>query len=85
MVKLRASDGVVLGSFPVADGPNAILFDGENIWVTSDIRNKLTKLRASDGATLFVRDVGDIPRGLAFDGVDVWVSSQLEDTVMRLG
>lgn len=31
--KLRASDGMALGTFPVGGVPYGLLFDGANIWV----------------------------------------------------
>jgi DNA-binding beta-propeller fold protein YncE len=48
VTKLRASDGVVLGTFPVGNAPAGIAFDGANIWV-ANLSNSVTKLRASEG------------------------------------
>jgi DNA-binding beta-propeller fold protein YncE len=33
VTKLRASDGTVLGTFPVGFFPLGVAFDGANIWV----------------------------------------------------
>ncbi len=52
MAKLRASDGKVLGTFAVGEGPFAVLFDGANIWVSNFFSGNVMKLRASDGALL---------------------------------
>lgn len=49
--KVRASDGVLLGSFTVPGSPFGVAFDGANIWVTSSAFNNVTKLRASDAKT----------------------------------
>lgn len=78
--KLRASDGEVLGSFPVGVTPNALAFDGEYIWVYNASDEALTKLRASSGQVVgtfeigpesgFYGGIGD----LLFDGEHIWVS-----------
>src|SRR5436853_459537 len=41
---------VVRQTFPVGIEPNALVFDGANIWVVSKYNSTVTKLRASDGA-----------------------------------
>ena len=41
---LRASDGKVLGTFLVGIVPNAVAFDGANIWVTDAFRGTVSKL-----------------------------------------
>ena len=54
VVKLRANDGKVLGTFNIF-GPSALAFDGANIWVTNfelGAESTVTKLRASDGKVL---------------------------------
>jgi hypothetical protein len=35
LMKLRLSDGAILGTYPTASGPQTIAFDGANMWVTS--------------------------------------------------
>ena len=35
--KLRASDGKLLGSFPVDANPGGLAYDGANIWVTAAV------------------------------------------------
>src|SRR5258707_1106154 len=70
VTKMRAIDGVKLGSFPVGPGPDRVLFDGENIWVANFGSNTVTKLRASTGANLGTFRVGNSPLGMAFDGAD---------------
>jgi hypothetical protein len=44
VTKLRASDGVHLGSFSVGNYPVGIAFDGANIWVTNTNSNTVNKL-----------------------------------------
>ena len=73
--KLRASDGQVLGTYPVGIGPIGIAFDGANIWVANYSSNNVTKLRASDGVGLGAYAVGTGPLGIAFDGAKIWVTN----------
>jgi outer membrane protein assembly factor BamB len=58
IVKLRASDGAILGTFDVGSAL-AMAFDGANIWAVSAFGNIVTKLRASDGTILGTYTVGD--------------------------
>jgi DNA-binding beta-propeller fold protein YncE len=79
-VKLRASDGMNLGSFGGA-GSGGIVFDGEHIWTASG--TILTKRRASDGslvATSTITGAGSGP-GVLFDGTKIWVANSSANTV----
>src|SRR5437868_7019471 len=49
VTKLRASDGIVLGTFAVGATPLAVAFDGANMWVTSSDDIKVIKTPASGG------------------------------------
>jgi len=44
VTKLRASDGMRLGTFSVGSYPLGIAFDGANIWVTNTNSNTVNKL-----------------------------------------
>jgi len=44
VMKLRASDGAVVGSFNVGANPYAAAFDGANIWVTNSNSGTISKL-----------------------------------------
>jgi hypothetical protein len=44
VTKLRASDGVTLGTFSVGGLPVGVAFDGANIWVTTGNANTVAKL-----------------------------------------
>jgi DNA-binding beta-propeller fold protein YncE len=74
VTKLRASDGEVLGTFPVGTNPAGVAFDGASIWVGNIGSNNVTKLRASDGTVLGTFPVGFFPLGVAFDGANIWVA-----------
>lgn len=83
IMKIRATDGTILGTFSVSSFPTAIAFDGANIWVTSD-PNNVTKFRASDGVNLGSFVVGAGPRDLAFDGTNIWVMNNAGQNVSKL-
>jgi hypothetical protein len=72
VMKLRPSDGAVLGTFPVAS-PRSFAFDSANMWVTGFCSGKVTKLRANDGANLGTFTLGGCLDGVAFDGTNIWV------------
>lgn len=82
--KIRASDGLNLGTFPVGSGPYDIAFDGTNIWVPNFSSNSVTKLQASDGTTLGIFPVGNNPSAVAFDGANVWVARWSSGNVTKL-
>lgn len=76
VVKLRASDGANLGSFPSGGlGAYGIAFDGMNLWVGNQAG--VTRLRASDGTNLGTTTLPGMGTGdgIAFDGSNIWVAS----------
>ncbi|MBA3960612.1 MAG: hypothetical protein H0X40_01755 [Chthoniobacterales bacterium] len=71
--KVRASDGVILGSYYVFE-PFFVAWDGASIWVTNEI-GKVTKFRGSDGALEATISLGSSQLGgILFDGTDIWVA-----------
>src|SRR6266446_8158678 len=71
LVKIRASDGAVLGDYLTNSGDTPgyhLAFDGANIWVPNANLNTVSKLRASDGELLGTFPVGQYPFGIVFDG-----------------
>src|SRR6266404_5935830 len=76
VTKLRASDGVTVGTFPVGRNPIGLAFDGANIWVANFSENTVSKLSASDGSTMGTFPVGTKPVDVAFDGANIWVTNQ---------
>jgi DNA-binding beta-propeller fold protein YncE len=42
--KLLASSGAVLGTYPVGSYPQAVAFDGANVWVTNLVSNTVTMI-----------------------------------------
>src|ERR1051326_2303533 len=69
VMKLRPSDGAILGTFTVNEDPLWIIFDGENIWVCNRNGYSVTKL-AVDGTVLGTFFTGVGPGGLAWDGAN---------------
>jgi DNA-binding beta-propeller fold protein YncE len=68
--KLRASDGAVLGTFPVPPAPYGIAFDGTYMWVSGDLF--MYVLRASDGTAVVHQHMQS--GGVAFDGAYIWTA-----------
>ena len=85
VTKLRASDGLNLGTFPVrgAIQPNGVVYDGADIWVTGYGNNTLVKLLAANGTVLGTFPAGNGPQGIAFDGANIWVSNFFTNTVSK--
>lgn len=82
--KIRASDGMGLGTFAVGTEPRRVAFDGANVWVSNWNSSSVMKLRASDGQLLQTIPTGPQPGGLAFDGTNMWVASYGSGTVTKL-
>jgi len=81
VVKVRASDDVVVGTFPLSNfNPADILFDGRAIWV--DGVQGVEKLRLSDGAVI---EGVNAPLGVkACDGANVWAIDPANNAVRKL-
>jgi DNA-binding beta-propeller fold protein YncE len=47
VTKLLASTGAVEGTYAVGSSPEAVAFDGTNIWVANAISNSVTKIGAT--------------------------------------
>ena len=82
LIKRRASDGAVLGSFQMPGignlGPvtacQGLVFDGANIWVGCPVAGGLAKVQASDGSIAPIVPVSNNPRLLVFDGANIWAA-----------
>jgi len=82
VTKLRAGDGTVLGTFPVAEGPDGIFYDGAHIWVANTYSNySLTEFDPNDGTVLGVFPTSGLPEQIAFDGRLLWVTMVSPDGV----
>ena len=85
VVKIRASDMAIIGSFPAGPNPNPIIFDGDEIWVGSETSGLITKIRASDGSSAGSFSTGASGHwGMAFDGANVWVTNKDTDNVTKI-
>jgi hypothetical protein len=81
VTKLRASDGLQLGVFPVADGAAGISFDGVSIWVACNGTNTVMRLAPSTGAVLGTFGVAIGPFGVVSDGAAIWVANWGSDSL----
>src|SRR5450432_878233 len=75
---------VSIQTFPLADNPLGLAFDGANIWVALPLTNSVAKLQASDGTILGTFPAGESPRHLVFDGANIWVTDSGHDSVTEL-
>lgn len=75
VTKVRASDGILLGTYTVGPGPECLTFDGANIWVTNRDDSSLTKIRVSDGKLMGTFTVGRGPFGITFALGHIWVAN----------
>lgn len=87
VTRIRATDGLLLGTYAVGTNPQGIAFDGAHIWVANTGSNTLTELNAGDGslaATVVVPEIpnpvpagigGVRPSAIAFDGDQLWVAT----------
>src|SRR5438093_4892447 len=82
LVKLRASDGTLLGSYPIPS-PLRLIYDGQNVWTVSNA-GVVTKVQAKDGVILGSYPAGGPAAGIAFDGENVWVSNPESDKVTKI-
>ena len=75
--KLRASDGVVLGSWAVPGRPDALAIEGSHVWVASNEldASRLLKMRLGDGALVASVAFQSDLKYLVYDGANVWVTA----------
>ena len=84
-VKMRASDGAIVGTYPVGTGDAVgIAYDGACIWVANTNTNSVAKMRASDGVIVGNFPTGALPIGLTFDGENIWVANANSGNVTKL-
>src|SRR5882762_5014438 len=86
VTKLRASDGLVLGTFSVGiagTNPGPVVFDGVNIWIGTQLRH-VRKLRASDGSVLASYPLTGVPSALTFDGANIWAAIKTNDSIVKI-
>jgi len=82
VLKLRASDGALVGTYPIGGtSVRDMLFDGAHIWIslTSDT---VRKLRASDGALVGTYQLRAY--SMAFDGTHIWGTNSRGRTVSKM-
>jgi outer membrane protein assembly factor BamB len=86
VTKVRARDGIIVGTYDTGEFPFGIAFDGAHMWIANNRDGTLSLLRARDGALLATIPVTQSPVDVKFDGQHIWVSSDGgADSVQRLG
>lgn len=61
----------------VGNNPDALLFDGTNIWVANYGDGTVNKIVADNGTVLGTYPAGLNPAGLAYDGTYIWIANEL--------
>ena len=85
VTKVRASDGIIQGTYDTGEFPAGIAFDGAKVWIVNNRDGTLSVLRAHDGTFLATVPVAEGPVDVKFDGHHIWVSSDVGASVQRLG
>jgi hypothetical protein len=77
------SNGAIIQTVTVDDGPYFPVFDGTNIWVPNNISNTVTVVRASTGAVLATLTGNGLngPQVAAFDGERILVTNTSGNSV----
>jgi DNA-binding beta-propeller fold protein YncE len=86
VTKVRATDGVILGQFPVPSFTQNAVFDGTYIWVTDwqYLSHTVTRLRL-DGSVEGTYEAGqNNPSGILFDGENIWVVSSIDQYLVKM-
>jgi YVTN family beta-propeller protein len=86
IIKVNASTGTIVASYPVGTQPYGLVFDGQYIWVANYAGTSVSRVSATTGAvTTYSLPTCAHPQGLAFDGSSVWVSCSFNSkTVLEL-
>jgi len=90
----RTTSRIVVDSNPERGGPEAVVFDGTNLWVVHQFSNEVVKVaglqRPIAAAQIAVVErgravtVGRRPVAAAFDGTNIWVANFYDGTVTKL-
>ena len=84
VTRRRASDGALMGVYPVGTYPIGMTYDGGRLWVANRGDDTVTRLVAATGAAAGAPiSVGSQPNDLCFDGRYVWVVHEGINKVLR--
>ena len=81
IMKLRPSDGFLLGTYPVGHDPAGISFDGTYLLVANSGENTVMRVRPADGAALATYRTGKNPLCAISDGTYIWAANFGSDSV----
>jgi hypothetical protein len=81
VTKIRAADGVTLGTYTVGNQVRGLAYDGTSIWVCNAANNTVSRLRSSNVVLMGTFATGTSPRSAAFDGGKIWIANSNEATL----
>src|SRR5690349_3163339 len=84
VVKLRTTDGQILGRFDAGENPFGLASDGVRLWVACLTSSNLVALKVEDGAQDSTFQLGEWPFGVVFDGSAIWVTATRIGRVFKL-
>ena len=64
--------------------PQAIAFDGTNMWLSINSLNTVVKVSPTGTVTTFGGTTGSGPRGIAFDGTNMWTANFTSNSVTKV-
>jgi YVTN family beta-propeller protein len=83
VIKVNASTGAIVASYPVGTEPYGLAFDGQYVWVANYGSSSVSKVLATTGAvTTYSLPTCAHPEGMAFDGSHVWVSCNVNSQIV---
>ena len=76
--KLRAADGVSVGSWGIPGYPDALAIDGSHVWVafTQLDAHFVLKMRLGDGVAVASRTFPTEVKHIVYDGANLWVATE---------
>jgi sugar lactone lactonase YvrE len=82
LLKLN-SNGAILQTVVLGNGPQNPIFDGTNIWAPNAVSSSVTVVRASTGTVLATLSGNGLnfPTNAAFDGQRILVTNEIDDSV----
>ena len=89
LVKVRASDMSVQGTFDTPGATKGVAFGGGNVWVACNSSGLVAKIFAASTTNSVASfpvgsGNGSAPFAIAFDGVNMWLTTASDNTVIKI-
>ena len=81
---MRASDGQILNTVAVADGPVGVAFVNGYVWIANYGSSSVVQVEPKRGGVINTVKVGKSPASVIFDGTSIWVANGGSNSVSRL-